>query len=155
MLETRVNMMNRSLLSLTRGSSSLNLIPYRTRMYTWLQYKEHKNFVPQLNANDIGEHQGSPHVQERFFRLGWGGYIHPQKQRRLFTYKKTDEQNQREDMHVMAANRRCKILEKMCDHKYNKRLYLVDPKYKIYDPYQRRWNMNHIPDEEHSQRQYP
>ncbi|CAF0817280.1 unnamed protein product [Adineta steineri] len=149
MLETRVNMMNRSLLSLTRGSSSLNLIPYRTRMYTWLQYKEHKNFVPQLNANDIGEHQGSPHVQERFFRLGWGGYIHPQKQRRLFTYKKTDEQNQREDMHVMAANRRCKILEKMCDHKYNKRLYLVDPKYKIYDPYQRRWNMNHIPDEEH------
>ncbi|CAF0748811.1 unnamed protein product [Adineta steineri] len=149
MLEIRVNMMNRSLLSLTRGSSSLNLIPYRTRMYTWLQYKEHKNFVPQLNANDIGEHQGSPHVQERFFRLGWGGYIHPQKQRRLFTYKKTDEQNQREDMHVMAANRRCKILEKMCDHKYNKRLYLVDPKYKIYDPYQRRWNMNHIPDEEH------
>ncbi|CAF0730293.1 unnamed protein product [Adineta steineri] len=141
--------MNRSLLSLTRGSSSLNLIPYRTRMYTWLQYKEHKNFVPQLNANDIGEHQGSPHVQERFFRLGWGGYIHPQKQRRLFTYKKPDEQNQREDMHVMAANRRCKILEKMCDHKYNKRLYLVDPKYKIYDPYQRRWNMNHIPDEEH------
>ena len=101
--------MNRSLLSFSRSSFPLNLIPYRTKTHTWLKYKENKNFIPQLNANDIGEHQGSPHVQERFFRLGWGGYIHPQKQRRLFTYKKPDEQNQREDMHVMAANRRLKF----------------------------------------------
>lgn len=148
--------MNRCLLSLSRSSSlSFNFIPIRTKTHTWLAYKEHKDFVPQLNANDIGEHQGSPHVQERFFRLGWGGYVHPQKERRLFTYKKTDEQNQREDMHVMAANRRCQILDKMCDRKYKKRLYLVDPKWKIYDPYQRRWNMNHIPDPERDQRQYP
>lgn len=48
-----------------------------------------------------------------------------------------------------------KYLIKMCDYKYKKRLYLVDPQWKIYDPYQSRWNINHIPDEERDQRQYP
>ena len=146
--------MNRCFLSLSR-SSSLNFVPIRTKTHTWLAYKENRTFVPQLNANDIGEHQGSPHVQERFFRLGWGGYVHPQRERRLFTYKKPDEQNQREDMHVMAANRRCKILDQMCDKKFRKRLYLVDPQWKIYDSYHRRWNMNHVEDPERNQREYP
>ncbi|CAF0736553.1 unnamed protein product [Didymodactylos carnosus] len=148
--------MNRSLLLvLSLNCKSLNYLQVRNKTHTWLAYKEHKTFVPQLNYDKYGQSKGSPHVQERFFRLGWGGYIHPQWERRLWTYKKPDEQNKLEDQHVMVANRRSKILDKMCDDKYRKRLYLVDQKYKIYDSYQRRWGMNHIYDHERDSKSYP
>jgi len=140
---------------LQRSPTCFNYNQLRFKCRTWLQMKEHKTFVPQLNYDQYGQPKGSPHVQERFFRLGWGGYLHPQMERRLFTYKKPAEQNYREDQHVMTSNRRAKILDKMCDNQFKKRLYLVDPRWKIYDNYHKRWNMNHIPNEETNSVSYP